>query len=311
MNHNHKFSLSEFALNLFTALFSVVLWLINLLPFRLKIAIGKGLGLLLYRIPNSRTGITRKNLSLCFPECGEAQRERIARDVFKNFGAGIIESAMSWWSAMGPIHRMTELEGGEHLEAALALGKSRNTGVILVGAHFSTLDLSALLFKKYYPFYVTYRVQNNRVLNWVMGRGRLRSMTGGIPHTEMRTTARTIMQGNIVWYAPDQDMGEEHSVFAPFFGHPAATLTMTAKLSKLTRAPIVMLSSHRKADDSGYVLRLYPGPESFPTGDPVEDATIVNGLIEQGIRQDPGQYYWFHRRFKTQPGLEKSAIYRD
>ena len=303
---NNKKSPTKAVLQLFTGFFLLLLWLLNLLPYRLKLGIGKGLGMLMYRIPNSRIHITRKNLELCFPTFSADERERLVEETFVNFGAGIIESAMGWWSKPAPIFARTELIGGEYMTQAQAQGK----GVLLVGAHFSTLDLSSLLLSKYHPYYAIYREQTNRVLNWFMTRGRQRNMLGAIPHTSMRGAARKIMAGNIVWYSPDQDMGENHSVYAPFFGHPAATLTATAKLATLTGAPLVMLATYRKPDDSGYVVEFIPGPADFPRESEEESAKAVNQLIEQGVNRAPGQYYWFHRRFKTQPGLDKSALYQ-
>lgn len=297
---------SKIALQGVTALFVGILWLVNLLPFRVKLAIGKGLGALLYRIPNTRIGITRRNLELCFPDYSDDTRERMVRETFVNFGAGIIESGMGWWDKPAGNFAMTETIGAEHLDRAIEKGK----GVLLIGAHFSTLDLSSQLFSKYHQYYAMYREQTNSVLNAVMKKGRLNNMLGAIPHTSMRGAAKQVLNGDIVWYSPDQDMGERHSVFAPFFGHPAATLTATAKLASLTGAPLVMLASYRKPDDSGYVLEFFPGPANFPADDEVESATMVNQLIEQGIMRAPTQYYWFHRRFKTQPNREKSALYQ-
>ena len=284
----------------------MLLWCINLLPYKVKLAVGKGIGRLFYRIPNSRIGITRTNLELCFPELSVGAREDMVREVFENFGAGLIETAMGWWDDPKELFSMTESVDQGILDRALEQGK----GVILVGAHFSTLDLSSLLLSKYYQYYAIYREQTNRLLNWIMTRGRSRNMLGGIPHTSMRGAAKRIMAGEIVWYSPDQDMGHDHSVFAPFFGQRAATVTATAKIAKLTGAPLVMLATYRKSDDSGYVVQFLSGPDHFPVGNEVEDAAAVNALIERGIRLAPTQYYWFHRRFKTQPGQEKAALYQ-
>ena len=303
---NRKVSPGQIFLGLGTTVLLLLLWCLNLLPFKAKLALGKSLGRLLYRIPNSRIEVTRTNLELCFPELSEAEREIMVKETFVNFGAGLIETAMGWWDKPEKIFRMTDSVDQEILDHALAKGK----GVLLLGAHFSTLDLSSLLLSKYYRYYAIYREQTNRLLNWIMTRGRSRNMSGGIPHTSMRGAAKRIMAGDIVWYSPDQDMGHDHSVFAPFFGQQAATVTATAKIAKLTGAPLVMLVTYRKPDDSGYVVQFLPGPETFPLEDEVKSAAAVNALIEQGIRIAPTQYYWFHRRFKTQPGLEKAAIYQ-
>ncbi len=282
------------------------LWLVNLLPLKLKLGLGKSIGWLLYKIPNSRTHITRVNLGICYPSLTEGEREEMVKQVFMSFGASIIESAMGWWDNPDNLKKITELRGQSHLDNAMAMDK----GVILLGAHFSTIDLSGALIGNFYQCYAIYRLQNNWLLNRVMIRGRESQLKGLIPHTAMREAARKIMKKEIVWYSPDQDMGIENSVYAPFFGHTAATLTATAKLAKLTRAPVVMLASYRKPDNSGYVLEFLPVSPEFPVDDEAENAAMVNALIEQGVRLAPTQYYWFHRRFKSQPGLEKSALYQ-
>ena len=306
MTINKKVSPGQIFLGLGTTVFFLLLWCVNLLPFKVKLKAGKGIGRLLYQVPNSRTKITRKNLELCFPELSAAEREKMVKETFENFGAGLIETAMGWWDDREKIFLMTESKNQEILDDALAEGK----GVILIGAHFSTLDLGPLLMSKYYQGYAIYREQTNHILNWFMTRGRSRSMLGVIPHTSMRGATKCIMAGNIVWYSADQDMGHDHSVFAPFFGQRAATLTATAKIAKLTGAPLVMLVTYRKSDDSGYVVQFLSGPENFPLEDEVDSAAAVNALIERGIRIAPTQYYWFHRRFKTQPGLDKAALYQ-
>ncbi|MBX2868438.1 MAG: lysophospholipid acyltransferase family protein [Acidiferrobacterales bacterium] len=289
-----------------TAVLLAFLWLVNLLPLKVKIGFGQGIGWLLYKIPNSRTHITRVNLGICYPSLSDEEREEMVKQVFMSFGASIIESAMGWWDRPEQLKKITELRGQSHLDKAIELDR----GVILLGAHFSTIDISGALMGNFYPCYAIYRLQNNWLLNRVMIRGRESQLKGLIPHTAMREAARKIMKKEMVWYSPDQDMGIENSVFAPFFGHPAATLTATAKLAKLTKAPIVMLASYRKPDDSGYVLEFLPIAPEFPVEDEVENASMINNLIEQGVKLAPTQYYWFHRRFKSQPGLEKSALYQ-
>ena len=288
-----------------TALVMVVLWFVNLLPFATKIAIGRWLGALLYRVNKRRVNIARVNIRLCFPELSEQKQQQMVRESVENFGISIMESVMSWWGNPKFFHQRTELLNPELLEQTLA----RKNGLLLLGAHFTTLDLTALLFSKYGLAYATYREQNNVILNYVMSRGRRLSLKGMIAHTNMRKTVRLLRKGEIVWYAPDQDMGEENSVYAPFFGQSAATLTTTAKLAKLTGASILFLAAYRRDDNSGYVLKLLPMTAAFPSDDPVVDAGNVNAMIEAAIRLAPSQYYWFHRRFKSQKNLEKSALY--
>jgi len=112
---------------------------------------------------------------------------------------------------------------------------------------------------------------------------------------------RRIKAGNNVWYSPDQDFGRDVSVFAPFFGINAATIKLTAKIARMTGAPVMPLIFHRNPDNRTYTLEYLPALEHFPSGDEVADAAQVNAVIEAAIRRHPEQYLWLHRRFKTRP----------
>ncbi|MEJ2393687.1 MAG: lipid A biosynthesis acyltransferase, partial [Candidatus Thiodiazotropha sp.] len=101
-----------------------------------------------------------------------------------------------------------------------------------------------------------------------------------------------------VWYAPDQSFKGRNSILAPFFGEPAGTNTATSRLAKISGSDVILFSGFRKQDDSGYRLILHPPLEVFPGDDIQQDATRINGLIEQAIGYAPAQYLWIHRRFK-------------
>ncbi|MBT8149114.1 MAG: lipid A biosynthesis acyltransferase, partial [Gammaproteobacteria bacterium] len=104
-----------------------------------------------------------------------------------------------------------------------------------------------------------------------------------------------------VWYSPDQDFGGRQSVFAPFFGVPASTLVTTAQLARMGKANVCCLFHYRDPQTHRYRIVFSPVAEGFPSGDDVQDATLINQLLEAGIREQPAQYMWVHRRFKTRP----------
>lgn len=122
---------------------------------------------------------------------------------------------------------------------------------------------------------------------------------------DIRNIIGSLKGGMAVWYAPDQDYGRRHSVFAPFFGVPAAMITATARFAKISGAPVVPFFQQRLDDGSGYKLRIMPALEGFPSGDDVADATRINKIIEEEILRQPEQYLWVHRRFKTRPEGEE------
>src|SRR5690606_4657829 len=140
---------------------------------------------------------------------------------------GLLETATGW--VRPPTHFMPllELRGEAVLADALAQGK----GVLMLGAHYSTLDFGANLLSVHYPFAVTYRAHKNPLFNAFMLRGRLRNCNGVFDRHDIRGAFRHLRQGKILWYAPDQDYGPEQAVFAPFFGHEAATITAASRFA--------------------------------------------------------------------------------
>jgi KDO2-lipid IV(A) lauroyltransferase len=114
---------------------------------------------------------------------------------------------------------------------------------------------------------------------------------------------RALKNRRAVWYAFDQNYGLKNSVFAPFFGIPAATNTATSRLAELTGAAVVPFVTRRLADGT-YVQRIEPALQGFPSGDVQADAARLNVLIEGWVREAPEQYLWTHRRFKDRPDKE-------
>ena len=267
------------------------------LPWPLQRTLGRGLGRLLYHLARERRRIARINLELCFPELDAPARTRLLRQHFQSLGLGVIETAMSWWSPARRLAGRYRLEGLEHLQAALDRGR----GVILLSAHFTTLEIAGRLLALQAPFHVLYRSHKNPVFERVMRRARERHFERAIAREDMRGFLRSLRDNLPVWYAPDQDYGREKSVFAPFFGVPAATITATSRLAAASGAAVVPFFPERRADGRGYVLRLYPALEAFPGASPEADAARINALIEAQVRARPGQYLWAHRRFKTRP----------
>lgn len=260
-------------------------------------AIGKGLGLLAWRFAKRRRHITETNIALCFPEKSPEQQRQLVKDTFVANGIGLIETATGWCRDSEPLrHRVTYI-GEEHVARAEALGK----GVIIVGIHFSTLDLGGALHSLFFSADVVYRPHNNPLFERFMTRARRRIFGQAIDRHDLRGVVRHLKAGRLVWYSPDQDFGRDVSVFAPLFGQQAASIRLTAKLARMTGAPVVPMMFHRNPDNMTYTIESLPALEGFPSSDEVADATRINQFIELAIRQHPEQYLWLHRRFKTRP----------
>jgi KDO2-lipid IV(A) lauroyltransferase len=274
-----------------TWLFLGLLRVLALLPYRAGLAVGGLLGTLTWHLLGARRRITDINLQLCFPELTPAQRTQLARATFRSTGIALVEIGWTWWG--GAKRLPLRVIGADVLQQALAQGR----GVLLLGGHYTPLELSGYHFSTIAPAVALYRPDNNPVMDWMIRRARAR-FCQPVPRSDLRQVRRALLDNQVVWLAPDQDFGLRNAEFAPFFGHTAATLTMPTRLAKLNGSPVLFIRHQREAD--GYVLELTP-MTGFPGATPKDDAALFNTTLEQAIRQHPEQYLWMHQRFKTQP----------
>lgn len=265
------------------------------LPWFVQRALGRGVGWLAWHLAGSRRRAAEVNLELCFPDKDEAWRQRLLRDSFDALGVGIFEFARAWWGSIEAIRPQVSIEGLEHLQKLQAEGR----GVLLVSGHFMTLEMCGRLLCQHVPLAGMYRKHRNPVFEWAVKRGRLRYASAMFANEDIRATVRHLKKGGLLWYAPDQDMRGKDTVFVPFFGHIAATITATHQFARLTGCAVVPYF-HRREGGS-YVLKIAPPLPDFPTDDVAADTARVNQAIEDMVREAPSQYLWIHRRFKRQP----------
>ncbi|HFD80525.1 MAG TPA: LpxL/LpxP family Kdo(2)-lipid IV(A) lauroyl/palmitoleoyl acyltransferase [Gammaproteobacteria bacterium] len=278
------------------ALFAL-LWPVTRLPFGWQMGIGSAIGALARRFARRRRHIAEVNIGLCFPELTPDQRRRLLRRHFDALGRGVVETALCWWGREAPLRKRTLVVGREHLQRALQDGR----GVLLLSAHFTTLELGGRLLALDTPFHVLYRRHKNPLFERVMHNARTRRFEKAIPRDDVRALLGSLKDGRAVWYAPDQNHGGPQSAFVPFFGVQASTLTTTSRLARLSGAAVVPFFQMRLPRDEGYLLLLCPPLEDFPGADPRADSARINALLEDVIREMPEQYLWVHRRFKTRP----------
>lgn len=272
-------------------------WLLARLPFRWQMALGRLTGRLAYRIAGKRRHICETNIALCFPELSAAAQQQLVRDTFISNGMGVMEIGLSWCRDPSEFMDRVSIHGLENLRKAHAQGR----GVLLVSAHFCTLELVGGLVTQFYPVDITYRAHRNPLFDTLMKRGRERHYGAVIERKEVRRALRSLQDNRVLWYAADQDYGRRHAVFVPFFGHPAATITATSRFARHNQSPVVFFSHYRTADHQGYELYFSEPLKDYPSGDDETDARRINEYIEAAIRRHPEQYIWLHRRFKTQP----------
>ncbi len=279
-----------------------VIWVLHFLPLAILSRIGAALGMALYVTAHARRDVVMINLRLCFPELDITRQRRLARGHFRAFGRSVLEHGILWWGNKERVQRLVRVEGLEHWRGP------PDRPVILLAPHFVGLDMGGIRLAADHRLNSVYSRQKSAAADAILihGRTRFGQTTLFARQDGIRAMVRSLKNGEPFYYLPDMDLGIRDSVFAPFFGKPAATITGLSRIAQLTGATIVPCVTRQLPGSAGYVVRLYPAWTGFPSGDLEADARRMNAFIEERVREMPEQYYWLHKRFKTRPAGESS-----
>ncbi len=274
-----------------------LLRVVCLLPHGAALAIGRLLGRLAWLFGGRRRAIVRRNIELCFPELTDAGCDDLAYRHFLALGMSMVEMGLGRWASDDQLTSITTIEGVNHVLDAVNTGK----GVILLSAHFTTLEISGrVLSLNIPPFDAVYRRSRDDFTTEMLRTGRERSAATTIEKRDIKKMVRSLRQGRIVWYAPDQSYNRKGSEVVPFFGVPSMHTTATSTLARLGEA-VTIPYFPRRLDDGRYHLTILPPLENFPSEDPVADVMQYVRALEAFIRTCPEQYFWVHRKFKNLP----------
>jgi KDO2-lipid IV(A) lauroyltransferase len=267
------------------------------LPRPAQTAVGRGLGRLGYAVLRERRRIAARNIDTCLAHLPPDERAAILERHFEALGLSLVEMAVGWFGRPEAVRQRVDVEGAEHLEAALAKGR----GVILFSAHFTTFEffwpaLRPLCTK----LCGMYKWQRNPVMNRIMNRGRSRYYDSLFAKDNVRKLMRCLRENSVVWYASDQSYGGKGSVLIPFFGEPAMTNTAIGRIARTSGAAVLPYFCRRLPNDR-YVMSIGAPLDGLPSGDDVADTRALTKRLEDYIRLCPEQYWWIHQRFKGRP----------
>lgn len=284
-----------------------LLWLVSFLPRTPYHFIAGRIGLLAMRLNHKRRRIAEINLSLCFPDINETDRGRLIRENFRLAGICLFDMGVIWLRGRSRLEKVTHIEGDEHYYAAREAGKQ----VILLTGHTLALDHGATALAMEYARHGTravsmYKPQSNDLLAWLMFRTRTQYGVKIYSREEgLRPIVKEIKKGSVFYYLPDEDLGPEGTIFVPLFGVPKATIPALGSLARLTSAAVLPCVSQYSEKEGRYLVKIMPALEDYPSGDKVSDALRMNEALEQLILNDPRQYMWVYKLFKTRPKGEE------
>lgn len=287
----------------------IFLYLVQLLPLRVIHALAKCIGWLSYYAVAPRRRIGLINLRHCFPDWTEQQRRKVLREHFYHMAMLLLEYGLYWYGDAKRLKSMVRYQDKHYLDEALSAGEK----VILLYPHFTAFEAAVYALNQDVPLISVYSHQKNKQLDEQILEGRHRyNKVFLIGRTEgLRAIIKRIKISNAPFlYLPDQDFGRRESIFVNFFDIPTATITGLSRIAALTKAKVIPAIPTREIDGT-VTLRFYPSWEQFPSEDVVADTQRMNDFIQARVCEQPAQYYWLHKRFKTRPKGEASFYQRE
>jgi KDO2-lipid IV(A) lauroyltransferase len=256
------------------------------------------LGNLLYIIPLKRNKISGKNIDLCFPCMSKRERKNLHKANVIASAQIIFDSGIAWFWSDKKIKKNIsyEIKGIE----SLVNEQKDNNGVLLFFKHSLHLELDARLLGMNIEVYGVERVHNSDLFDAVQKKGRLKSVKDTCDKNNPIKFIRWLKKGKTVLYATDQDYGLNQSDVINFFAQPAATISAPSKIINTTGCKTYFMNTY--IDSGKYIIDIEELNLNHLNGSNFSQR--LNDFIEKKIRNNPDEYLWQHRRFKSTLGKE-------
>ena len=277
---------------------------LRILPRRLAVWIGGALAYSAYLLIPKLRYVGDLNLRVAFPEMSRSERRRLLRRSMLNLGRHM---AHYGGSTPAGLREIIECVGFEHLDKACSAGR----GAIMITGHLGGWEITSFaLSDRGYTGEFLVRRSNNPALDRLMDDIRTRF---GARTVDKRSAARSMVRslhaGRLIGLLVDINVVRDQGIFVDFFGMPASTTFITAKLSLRTGAPIVPIFALWDEQRQRYEVRVCAPVTVEQSGNETEDVRRLTQqltkVIEDEIRRHPDQWLWIHKRWRTQPKGQK------
>ena len=266
------------------------------MPLRLVRGLGAGLGWALYALIGSRRRVVITNLTLCFTKLSALEIKRLTQQTFVYFAQAWLDRSWVWHAPRSWLLRRVKLTGAVYE----VMG---DEPTVMFTPHFVGMDAAwaGMVLRQPRQSVTIYTNQSNKLVDrWILkGRSRFGFMRLLGRVSGVKPVIAAVRAGEPLYLLPDMDFGLAGSIFVPFFGVSTATVPSLPRFARLGRAKVV--PAVVTMTPSGYELRIHPAWPNFPTDDLAADTALMNRHLEDYIRQNPAQYFWVHKRFKTRP----------
>ena len=285
--------------------------LLGMLPFSWVGGLGAAVGRLLYRQQGREVRNARVNLGLCFPEMPAAERESMVRTNLMETGRSLAQMLKIW---VGPRRDWAENVDENGFYAAAGKLIARGHGLIVAMPHMGNWELIAYLATKVTRSTALYRPPRQRFMDEVMRQGRERSGLVPVPTDRqgLKALHAALQQGEIVGILPDQvpKAAGASGVLAPFFGHPALTMTLVSRLARRHQTPTLFTCAIFDKSQGRHRIHYFEGDPAVADKMPEIAAAALNRDVERCVREFPAHYQWAYRRFEIPDSAQPSPYSR-
>lgn len=276
--------------------------LLGRLPLLILHALGAALGLVVWAVAGRYRRILAENLGRALGRTATlGERLHAALEA----GKGAFETAWVWSRPSEQIVKTVRSTSG--WDAVLA-ARDAGRGVLFVTPHLGCFEISA----QYYaaeagPITVLFRRPRKAVLAPLMDAGRNRGRMRAVPadSSGVRALLKALKGGEAIGILPDQVPQAGEGLWAPFFGRPAYSMTLAARLASQNGAATFLAFARRLPLGRGYHLHLEP--LALPEASPEVRVAALNAALERLILSCPEQYLWGYNRYKTPAGVPGPA----
>jgi Kdo2-lipid IVA lauroyltransferase/acyltransferase len=277
-----------------------VLRLLARLPLRWLHGTGIALGWITYALSPAYARRTRENLYASGVCASATACKPLLREVIAETGKGVTELVKVWFGADDLIARRVRCDTWRVVEDAQRAGR----GIIFLTPHLGCFEVSALYASRRIPITVLYRPPKLAFIEPLMvaGRSRFNATVAPANLKGVRMLYKALKRGEAVGFLPDQAPGVGEGAWADFFGRPAYTMTLVARLQKTSDAAVIMAFAERLARGAGYHLHLTALPAAEL------DERALNRAIEAVVRTSPAQYLWSYNRYKVPAGAQPPGM---
>lgn len=273
-------------------------------PYRLRDKLAAGIGKIVFRYlkSNRKKQYHRAdvNLRYCFPEWSADKRAEVIENMFITVSQTMLSIGETAIRPISHLQKRSEFYGLDYVKQARSHGKN----VILLVPHTWSIDASGVVMHTLgMPMTSMYNPHRNPLVDWLWNWTRERF--GGKMHARqngIKPFLADVRKGELGYFLPDEDYGEELSVYVDFFATEKATLPGLNRMAKVANAEVIPMFPIYNAEKGVYQIEILP-PMKF-NGSPEQSAREMNKVIEYFVTKHPEQYVWILRLLKTRKNGE-------